>query len=64
MTALLKSSMNGLSGSSTEAVAEGASRANGGTASSEVSRRDPEVVVIARRRKFFGSGKRRLLADC
>jgi hypothetical protein len=30
MTSLLKSSMNGLSGSSSEAVAEGARRATGG----------------------------------
>jgi transposase len=46
MTSLLKSSTNGLSGSS-----------------SEEARRDPEVVAIARRRKFSGSEKRRLLAE-
>src|SRR6202140_965896 len=51
MTSLLKSSMNGMSGSSTE------------TASEEAPRRDPEVVANARRRQFSGSEKRRLLAE-
>src|SRR5674476_1492272 len=63
MTSLFKSSLNGLSGSSGEAVAEGARRATGETASPEAPRRDPEVVAIARRRKFSGSEKRRLLAE-
>src|ERR1700730_7777070 len=63
MTALLKSSLNGLSGSSSEAVAEGAGRATGEMASGEGARRDPEVVAIARRRQFSGSEKRRLLAE-
>src|ERR1700693_777720 len=63
MTSLVKSSLNGLSGSSSEAVAEGAGRATGETASGEGARRDPEVVVIARRRRFSGSEKRRLLAE-
>src|SRR5450830_580965 len=63
MTSLLKSSMNGLSGSSSEAVAEGARRATGETASEEAARRDPEVVAIAKRRQFSGSEKRRLLAE-
>src|SRR6202049_2501603 len=63
MTALLKSSLNGLSGSSSEAVAEGAGRAAGEMASGEGARRDPEVVAIARRRQFSGSEKRRLLAE-
>src|SRR5450756_24691 len=62
MTSLLKSSTNGLSGSSSEAAAEGARRATGETASEE-ARRDPEVVAITRRRKFSGSEKRRLLAE-
>src|SRR5450759_1160271 len=62
MTVFLKSSTNGLSGSSSEAVAEGARRATAETASEE-ARRDPEVVAIARRRKFSGSEKRRLLAE-
>jgi transposase len=62
MTSLLKSSTNGLLGSSSEAIAEGARRATGETASEE-ARRDPEVVAIARRRKFSGSEKRRLLAE-
>ena len=62
MTSLLKSSTNGLSGSSSEAAAEGARRATGETASEE-ARRDPEVVAIAKRRKFSGSEKRRLLAE-
>ena len=51
MTSLLKSSMNGLLGCSSEAASE------------EATRRDPEVVAIARRRKFSGSEKRRLLAE-
>ena len=63
MTALLKSSMNGLSGCSSEAITEEAGRATGETASGEPPRRDPEVVVIARRRQFSGSEKRRLLAE-
>src|SRR6202162_5691232 len=63
MTSLLKSSLNGLSGSSSEAVAEGAGRATGEMASGEGARRDPEVVAIARRRQFSGSEKRRLIAE-
>src|SRR5271163_3983502 len=59
MTSLVKSSLNGLSGSSSEAVAEGA----GEMVSGEGARRDPEVVAIARRRQFSGSEKRRLLAE-
>jgi len=62
MTSLLKSSTNGLSGSSSEAVSPVALRAPSATASEE-ARRDPEVVAIARRRKFSGSEKRRLLAE-
>ena len=63
MTSLLKSSVNGMSGSSTEAVSEGARRATGETASVEAARRDPEVVAVARRRRFSGSEKRRLLVE-
>src|ERR1700674_3416725 len=63
MTSLLKSSTNGLSDSSCDAVAEGARRETGEMASQEAARRDPEVVAIARRRKFSGSEKRRLLAE-
>ena len=63
MTSLLKSSMNGSSGSSSEAVSEGARRATGEMASEQAARRDPEVVAIARRRRFSGSDKRRLLAE-
>ena len=63
MTALLKSSTNGSVDSSSEAVTEGARRATGEMASGEAARRDPEVVVIARRRRFSGSEKRRLLAE-
>ena len=55
MTSLLKSSINGSLGSSSEAVAEGARRATGETASEEAARRDPEVVAIAKRRQFSGS---------
>jgi transposase len=62
MTSLLKSSTNGLSVSSFEAVTEGARSATGETASKE-TRHDPEVVAIARRRRFSGSDKRRLLAE-
>src|ERR1700693_1382962 len=51
MTSLLKSSMNGMSGSSTE------------TASVEAPRRARRVVRIARRAQFSGSEKRRLLAE-
>src|ERR1035441_8844754 len=66
MTSLLKSSINGSLGSSSEAVAEGARRATGetgGRASEAAARRDPEVVAIAKRRQFSGSEKRRLLAE-
>ena len=63
MTSLLKSSANGLLGSSPEAVADGARRATGETVSGEALRRDPEVVAVARRRQFSGSEKRRLLAE-
>src|SRR5271168_4136257 len=63
MTSSLKPSLNELSGSSGETVAEGARRATGETVSPEAARRDPEVVAIARRRKFSGSEKRRLLAE-
>ena len=63
MTSLVKSSTNDLSASSCETVAEGARRATEETVSQEAARRDPEVVVIARRRKFSGSEKRRLLAE-
>jgi transposase len=51
MTSLLKSSMNGLSGTPSA------------TTSGEAPRRDPEVVAIARRRRFSESEKRRLLAE-
>jgi hypothetical protein len=52
MTSSLKSSLNGSPGSYGEAVAEGARRATGETVSPEGSRRDPEVVAIAKRRQF------------
>jgi transposase len=63
MTSSLKSSLKELTGSSGEAVAEGARRATGETVSPEAARHDPEVVAIARRRKFSRSEKRRLLAE-
>jgi hypothetical protein len=63
MTSLLKSSMNGLSGSSSETATEGARRATGETVSEEAARPAPEVVAIAKRRQFAGSEKRRLLAE-
>jgi transposase len=63
MTAMPKPSMNNLSAlSSSEAVTEGARRATGETASG-APRPDPEVVEVARRRRFSGSEKRRLLAE-
>ena len=62
MTSLLKSSMNGLSGFSSEIATEGARRATGETAE-EAARPAPEVVAIAKRRQFPGSEKRRLLAE-
>jgi transposase len=63
MTSSFKSSLNGLSGSSGETVAEGARRATGEMVSPEAAPRDPEVVAIARRRNFSGSERRRLLAE-
>jgi transposase len=63
MTSMLKPFMSGLSGSSSEAVTEGAHRVTGETGSEESARRDPEVVAIAKRRQFSGSEKRRLLAE-
>ena len=63
MVALLKSSLM-LEGSSSSAedVPEGARRATVET-SSRASPPDPEVEPIARRRRFSGSEKRRLLAE-
>ena len=63
MTSLLKSSLDGLSGSCCETIAEGARRATGETVSPQAAHRDPEVVAIARRRNFSGSERRRLLAE-
>ena len=63
MASLLKSAANESSGSSSEAVSEGARRATGETGSEEAPHGDPEVVAIARRRKFSGTEKRRLLAE-
>jgi len=63
MAAVLKSSlMLEGSGSSLEDVTEGARRATVET-SSGASPPDPEVTPIARRRRFSGSEKRRLLAE-
>src|SRR3981081_1947252 len=63
MVALLKSSlMLEGSGSSVEDVTEGARRATVET-SSRASLPDPEVEPIARRRRFSGSEKRRLLVE-
>jgi transposase len=63
MAAVLKSSlMLEGSGSSLEDVTEGARRATGET-SSRAAPPDPEVTPIARRRRFSGSEKRRLLAE-
>jgi transposase len=63
MAAVLKSSlMLEGSGSSLEDVTEGARRATVET-SSRARPPDPEVAAIARRRRFSGSEKRRLLAE-
>jgi transposase len=63
MVAVLKSSpMLEGSGSSLEDVTEGARRATVETSSSAPPP-DPEVAPIARRRRFSGSEKRRLLAE-
>jgi transposase len=63
MVALLKSSlMLEGSDSSLDDVSEGARRASVET-SSGASPPDPEVEPIARRRRFSGSEKRRLLAE-
>ena len=63
MVAVLKSSlMLEGSGSSLEDVTEGARRATVETSSS-ASPPDPEAEPIARRRRFSGSEKRRLLAE-
>lgn len=63
MVAFLKSSLM-LEGSdpSVEDVTEGARRATVET-SSRASPPDPEVEAVARRRRFSGSEKRRLLAE-
>jgi transposase len=62
MVAVLKSSlMLEGSGSSPEDVTEGARRASVETSSRAPP--DPEVAPIARRRRFSGSEKRRLLAE-
>src|SRR5664280_2054753 len=58
MTSLLKSSLDGLSGSSGESVAEGARRAAGEMVSPEAARRDPEVVTFGaflRRERIYSS---------
>jgi transposase len=61
MTSMLKPSTNGLSvSSSSEGATEDTRRTTGGLASEQ---RDPEVVAIARRRRFSGSEKRRLVAE-
>jgi transposase len=63
MAAVLKSSlMLEGSGSSLEDVTQGARRATE-EMSSGASPPDPEVAPIARRRRFSGSEKRRLLAE-
>src|ERR1700716_1687959 len=62
MSTMLRSSMDGVTDSSSEAIAEGARRATVEMASGGAPR-DPEVVAIARRRQFSRSEKRRLLAE-
>src|SRR5260221_10972877 len=62
MTSMPKSSMNGSSDSSSDSAVERGRRMTGETVS-EAAQRDPEVVAIARRRRFSGSEKRRLLAE-
>ena len=60
MTSLLKSSLDGLSGSSGETVAEGARRATGDESS--IAPPDPEVAATAKRRQFSTSERRRIVA--
>jgi transposase len=62
MTSSLNGSLNGSTGSASEAVSEGARRASGETASG-APRRDAEVFAVGRRRRFSGSEKRALLAE-
>ncbi len=62
MTSSSNSSLNGSTGSPSEALSEGARRASVERASG-APRPDPEVVAIARRRQFSGSQKRVLLAE-
>jgi hypothetical protein len=59
MTSLVKSSLNGLSGSSSEAVAEGAGRATGEMASGEGARRDPEWLRSPGAMAWFLGGPRK-----
>ncbi len=62
MSSSLNGSTNGSTGSSPEAVTEGARRATGEMAPGR-SRPGPEVFVIGRRRQFSGSEKRALLTE-
>lgn len=62
MTSSQNSSLNGSTGSSSEALSQGARRASVERASG-AARPDPEVFAIGRRRQFSGSEKRVLLAE-
>src|SRR5580692_2011913 len=62
MTSSASSSLNGSTGSSSEARSEGGRRASVERASG-APRPDPEVFAIGRRRQFSGSEKRVLLAE-
>jgi transposase len=64
MAAVLKSSLmvEGSRSSSVEAVTEGARRATAETASGAAPP-DPQVTPIARRRRFSGAEKRRILSE-
>jgi transposase len=63
MTSSATSSLNGSTGSSSEALSEGARRASVERASGAARHPDPEVFAIGRRRQFSGSEKRVLLAE-
>jgi transposase len=62
MAAVLNTSMNSISSSSSLGIPEGARRASEGMPR-DAAPPDPEVVAIARRRQYSGTEKRALLAE-
>jgi transposase len=61
-TAMKASMMNGHTGSSLEDASAGARRASA-EASSSAAPPDPEVAAVAKRRRFSGAEKRRILGE-